>query len=52
MKYKVIMLVETHRTLAPDLKKQIHDKVNELADVLVKGVTVKNLLKENKNEKT
>jgi len=45
MKYKVIMLVETRRTLALDLKKQIQAKVNELADVLVKGVTIKNLLR-------
>jgi len=45
MKYKIIILVETKRTLALDVKKQIHNKVNELADVLVKGVTVKNLKK-------
>jgi len=50
MKYKVIMLVETRRTLALDLKKQVHDKVNELADVLVKGVSVEDLLRR-KNEK-
>jgi len=45
MKYKVIMLVGTKRTLAPDLRKQIRDKINELADVLVKGVQVKYLKK-------
>ena len=43
MKYKVIILVETKRTLAVDLRKQIRDKINELADVLVKGVQVKYL---------
>ena len=43
MKYKVVMLVETRRTLALDLKKQIRDRLNEFADILVKGVTVKSL---------
>ena len=43
MKYKIIMLVRTNRTLALDLRKQIRDKVNELADVLVTGVSVKDL---------
>ncbi len=45
MKYKVIMLVETKQTLALNVRKQIHNKVNELTDVLVKGVTVKDLKK-------
>ena len=45
MKYKIIMLVETKRTLALDVRKQIHNKVNELPDILVKGVTVKDLKK-------
>ena len=45
MKYKVIMLVETKRTLALDVRKQIHNKVNELVDILVKGITVKDLKK-------
>ena len=37
------MLVKTNRTLALDLRKQIRDKVNEMADVLVTGVSVKDL---------
>lgn len=43
MKYKVIMLVRTNRTLALDLRKQIRDKVNEMVDVLVTGMNVKDL---------
>ena len=43
MKFKVVMLVRTNRTLALDLRKQIRNKVNEMADVLVTGVSIKNL---------
>lgn len=45
MKYKAIILIETKRTLAVNLRKQIQDKINELADVLVKGVQIKDLKK-------
>jgi len=48
MKYKVVILVRTNRTLALDVKKQIRDKVNELPDVLVTGVQVKDLLRRSK----
>lgn len=45
MNYKVIILVETKRTLAVELRRQIRDKINELVDALVKGVQVKYLKK-------
>jgi hypothetical protein len=41
MKYKITMVIESFRTSPWSLKDQIQDKANELVDVLVRKIKIK-----------
>ena len=41
MKYKIVMIIESYRTSPWSLREQIQDKVNELVDVLVMKIKIK-----------
>ena len=43
MKYQIILIIETRRSSPSELNEQIWNKVNELSDVLVHWIQVKNI---------